>query len=63
MKRTPMLDHAQMITAEAPREAAVVLTRELGLTRPAADVASARLVATAHGVYEARIDGRPVSGS
>ncbi|MFJ3670320.1 family 78 glycoside hydrolase catalytic domain [Streptomyces sp. NPDC090106] len=58
-----MLDHAHMITAGDSREAAVVLHRTVALDRPRAQIARAVLRSTAHGVYEARVDGRPVSGS
>nr|WP_237330408.1 family 78 glycoside hydrolase catalytic domain [Streptomyces sp. BA2] len=57
------MDHASMITAGGDRAAAVVLTRTVTLERPRSQVAAAFLRATAHGVYEARIDGRPVSDS
>ena len=56
-----MLEHATMITAGADREAAVLLTTTIRLTQGAEQVRSARLLATAHGVYEARVDGTPVS--
>ncbi|MFG2430536.1 family 78 glycoside hydrolase catalytic domain [Streptomyces sp. NPDC048590] len=56
-----MLDTSDMITCDAERSAAVVLTHSFRLDRDAAHVRSARLRATAHGVYEARVNGRPVS--
>ncbi|MEU3216274.1 family 78 glycoside hydrolase catalytic domain [Streptomyces sp. NPDC006971] len=58
-----MLDTAMMITAGSDRVAAVVLHRTVTLDGPRAQVTEARLWATAHGVYEARVDGRPVSDS
>ncbi|MFC6063499.1 family 78 glycoside hydrolase catalytic domain [Streptomyces ochraceiscleroticus] len=58
-----MLDNATMITAGTDRAAAVVLHRTVALDAPRSQVTAARLRASAHGVYEARIDGRPVSGS
>ena len=56
-----MLENAQMITADAPRGTAVVLSTVVQLRHPATEVAGARLLSTAHGVYEARLGGRPVS--
>lgn len=53
----------EMITATAPREAAVILTGTLGLERSRADVTKAALRATAHGVYEASIDGARTADS
>ena len=58
-----MLDTAQMITAGHDREAAVVLGRVVRLDQSAAAVASAVLSATAHGIYEATINGQPVTDS
>lgn len=58
---TSLLSHATAITAEAPREAAVVLYRRLQLDQPADEISSARLLATAHGVFEATIGGMPVN--
>lgn len=55
-----MLDRATMITADADRSAGIVLTTTLSLDQPREAIASARLRATAHGIYEARIGGRPV---
>ena len=54
-----MLDTAQMITAGHDREAAVLLGRTVQLDQPASAITSAVLSATAHGVYEATIDGQP----
>ncbi|MFF9778615.1 family 78 glycoside hydrolase catalytic domain [Streptomyces sp. NPDC013978] len=56
-----MLDHASMITADADRGTAVVFGATLALDQPEAHVERAVLRATAHGVYEARIDGHAVS--
>ena len=56
-----LLEGAQMIGAEAARGQAIELTCDVELEGPATGVASARLVATAHGIYEARINGCPVS--
>ncbi|WAL74673.1 family 78 glycoside hydrolase catalytic domain [Kitasatospora sp. YST-16] len=56
-----MLETSEMITADADRSAAVVLVHSFRLDQPADRIRSARLRATAHGVYEARINGRPVS--
>ncbi|WP_196942677.1 alpha-L-rhamnosidase [Streptomyces sclerotialus] len=58
-----MLDTAMMITAGNDRAAAVVLHRTVTLDGPRPQVTAARLRATAHGVYEARVDGRPASDS
>jgi alpha-L-rhamnosidase len=57
------LEDARFLTADAPREAAVRFSTAAALDRPRTEVASAALVATAHGVYEARIDGEPASAS
>ena len=54
---------ASFLTAEAPREAAVRFWTDLNLHQPPGEIASAVLTATAHGVYEARIDGMPASDS
>ena len=50
-----------MITAEAQRETAVVLSTVVRLEQPRSRIRAAFLRATAHGVYEAWINGRPVS--
>ncbi|WP_069385399.1 family 78 glycoside hydrolase catalytic domain [Cellulosimicrobium cellulans] len=55
-----LLDAAQMITADADRGRAILLATTVRLERDPEAVRSARLVSTAHGVYEARVDGRPV---
>jgi alpha-L-rhamnosidase len=52
-----------MITAGLDREAAVVLGRIVPLDQSAATIASAVLSATAHGVYEATVNGQPVTDS
>jgi alpha-L-rhamnosidase len=62
MTTTP-LDDARFIGTDADRDTAPRLWTTTALDRPRADVVSAVLTATAHGVYEARIDGRPVSDS
>ncbi|WP_225991868.1 alpha-L-rhamnosidase [Actinomadura montaniterrae] len=56
-----MLDSSDMITGDAGPSAAIVLVHSFRLDRPADQVRSARFRATAHGVYEARVNGRPVS--
>ncbi|MGW5603842.1 family 78 glycoside hydrolase catalytic domain [Streptomyces rochei] len=56
-----MLDSSDMITCDAERSKAVVLTHSFRLDRDATQVRTARLRATAHGVYEACVNGRPVS--
>ncbi|BCW78340.1 alpha-L-rhamnosidase [Arthrobacter sp. NicSoilC5] len=56
-----MLETATMITADAGRTAAVVLTSTIKLDTRAGHLQKATLRATAHGVYEARIGGQPVS--
>lgn len=55
------LANASFITATAARGAALRFSTTVKLERDRADVVSARLVATAHGIYDARIDGRLVS--
>ena len=57
------LHQADFLTAEAPREAAIRFRRTATPVQPRSAVASARLSATALGVYEARLDGAPVSDS
>ncbi|HEY9329186.1 MAG TPA: alpha-L-rhamnosidase N-terminal domain-containing protein [Streptomyces sp.] len=56
-----MLQHATMITADADRGVAFVLSASFTLDRPAGEVAKAVLRSTAHGVYEVRINRRVVS--
>jgi alpha-L-rhamnosidase len=58
-----MLSSASMITADTDRAAAVLLGTTVKLERPPREVVSAVLAATAHGIYEARINGRPVTDS
>jgi alpha-L-rhamnosidase len=52
-----------MITADTDRAAAVLLERSVSLNQPAVRVISATLTATAHGIYEASINGRTVTDS
>ncbi|MGN8132390.1 family 78 glycoside hydrolase catalytic domain [Paenarthrobacter sp. 22069] len=56
-----MLETATMITAGPDRSAAVILARTITLDKQAGPLQRATLRATAHGVYEARIGGQPVS--
>ena len=58
-----LLEDAQMIAGEADRDSAVSLVKEVALSAPASQIALARLVATAHGIYEASIDGTSIDGS
>src|SRR4051812_42708883 len=58
-----MLSSASMITAATDRPAAALLGTTVKLERPPREVVSAVLAATAHGIYEARINGRPVTDS
>ena len=62
-QKETMLDNASMITAGTDRDAAVLLGTTITLDRPATTVRSAVLSATAHGVYEASIERRPVTDS
>ncbi|MGO1200966.1 MAG: family 78 glycoside hydrolase catalytic domain [Dermabacteraceae bacterium] len=55
------LEHAQAITAGNADRRVPVLSTRASLEQPRANVATAELLATAHGVYEARIDGLPVT--
>ena len=55
------LSDATAITAEADRGAAIVLRKTLAL--PAGAIRNATLDATAHGVYEVRIDGASISSA
>ncbi|MEE1617679.1 alpha-L-rhamnosidase [Brachybacterium sp. J153] len=59
----PALSAATAIAAPDLGSRAPVLARTVGLKQPAAQVASARLLATAHGVYEAQVNGLPVDES
>lgn len=54
------LANARMVAAGEDDLAAVELLCDVTLDQEPASIASARLLATAHGVYEARIDGKPV---
>ncbi len=56
-----MLDTAVMITADADRNRAIRFATTVELERSSAEVRSAVWRATAHGIYEARINDRPVS--
>lgn len=56
-----ILYRATMITADAEQGAVVSLGTTIELERPSHAVRHARLVASAHGVYEASINGVPVS--
>ncbi|HCX84967.1 MAG TPA: alpha-L-rhamnosidase [Micrococcales bacterium] len=56
-----MLATATFVTADADRGAALELLRTVTLDQPPAEVASARILATAHGVYELFLDGEPVA--
>ena len=52
-----LLSEAEMIGADVPRGVAPELVRRYSLVEDAATVRTAHLVATAHGVYEARLNG------
>lgn len=56
-----MLDSALAITASAAPAAAVMLYQTIHLDQGQGAIRHATLRATAHGIYEARIDGRPVT--
>lgn len=58
-----VLDRAEMITADADRQAACILRSAFSLEQPPVAVARARLVATAHGIYDARVNGEASSDS
>ncbi len=58
MDLTQILDSAAMISSPDPAESAFVVSAEITLDQP---VVEATLTATSHGIYEASIDGRPVS--
>ena len=55
-----MLGNASMITAGSDRDRAVLLSTRTRLDQPPARISSAHLTATAHGIYEASINGMPV---
>src|SRR6478735_9826373 len=52
-----------MITADTDREAAILLGATAALEQSPRQIAEAVLTATAYGVYQARINGRPVTDS
>lgn len=56
-----LLAQAQMITADADPGTVVALTTTTTLLQPPSEVELAHLVATAHGVYEARVNSTLVS--
>jgi alpha-L-rhamnosidase len=56
-----VLENARMITADADRGTGILLSTTVTLDQPSDQVAAASLRATAHGVYEVTIGGRPVS--
>lgn len=58
-----VLEQAVAITAGDPEGRPPVLRTAIALEQDAARIASAELLATAHGVYEASIDGAPVTDS
>ena len=58
-----VLEQAVAITAGDPEGRLPVLRTSIALEQDAARIASAELLATAHGVYEASIDGAPVTDS
>ncbi|MDR0849656.1 MAG: glycoside hydrolase family 78 protein [Propionibacteriaceae bacterium] len=55
------LAHANLITADAPRGEVVELCTTVALDRSPETVRTARLFATAHGVYEARVNDQDVA--
>lgn len=57
------LDRALMITAPDDTGRTPVLSKRISLERDPGEIATAELLATAHGVYEATIGGRPVTES
>lgn len=57
------LEGAAFIAANAPEGVAPRFSLEVALERPRSEVSGARLLATAHGVYEASVDGVPVTAS
>ena len=56
-----LLDQATFITADADRGAVLLLATTVPLEQPTAQITAATLVATAHGIYDAAVDGRLVS--
>ncbi len=66
MKTAPperLLDAASLLTADAACGVAPILSTVAALERPASQVRAARLVATAHGVYEPSVNGSPATAS
>ncbi|MFY9713203.1 MAG: family 78 glycoside hydrolase catalytic domain [Microbacterium sp.] len=57
------LEGAAFIAAVAPEGVAPRFSLEVALERPRSEVTGARLLATAHGVYEASVDGVGVTAS
>ncbi|KJL24260.1 Bacterial alpha-L-rhamnosidase [Microbacterium azadirachtae] len=60
---TNPLDDADFLTAPAPRDCAIRFFREVMPDRPRDEIQAAELIATALGIYEATIDGKPISSS
>lgn len=58
-----LLSSAHMMTATADRGQAIGMSCTFTLDGIPTAVASAHLFATAHGIYEARLNGEPVSGA
>lgn len=58
-----LLDIATFITADADRASVVEFTGLLALDQPADQVASAFVLASAHGIYELTVGGLPVTDS
>lgn len=58
-----LLEGAVFLAADLDRSAAPRFRTEVELDRPRSELVSAEFAATAHGVYEARIDGEPVTDS
>lgn len=57
---TQLLSSATFITADADRGAVLELTTDAVLEQERSRVARARLLATAHGIYDLTLDGEPV---
>ncbi len=57
------LEDAAFIAAVAPEGVTPRFSLEVALERPRCEVSGARLFATAHGVYEASVDGVGVTAS
>ncbi len=58
-----MLSTASMITADTDRAAAILLGATAALEQSPSQIAEAVLTATAYGVYQASVNGRPVTDS